>query len=118
MTETGGLEEAILLRLIDRLVTAEQQIATSLATIGALSDSVADLRNKIAALTKELDDMREITTAAARSFEQMRSPLQGLLDLKQKLSGGWLVVMAVFMAIAYLLQPLLEHLYRWRLDLK
>lgn len=114
MTESGGLEEAILLRLIDRLVTAEQHIATSLATIGALTESVSDLRNKITALTAELDEMRAITTAAVQSFEQMRSPLQSLLDLKQKLSGSWLVIVALFMAIAYLLQPLLSSLYGWR----
>ncbi len=114
MTEGGGLEEAILLRLIDRLISAEQQIASGLATIGALTDSVSELRNKIGALSTELDEMRRITTAAVQGFEQMRSPLQNLLDLKQKLSGSWLVIVALVMAVAYLFQPFLTELYHWR----
>ena len=118
MTESGGLEEAILLRLIDRLVAAEQQIATSLATIGALTESVSELRNRIAALTSDLDEMRRITAAAVQGFEEMRSPLQNLLDLKQKLSGSWLVIVALFMALAYMLQPVVYELYRWRLGQK
>jgi len=115
MTELGGLEEAILLRLVDRLVMVEHQTATSLATVGALSEAIADLRKQITGLSTELDDLRDQTTATMRSFEQMRSPLQGLLDLKQKLSGGWLVMTAFFLALAYLLQPLLVQLYSWHL---
>lgn len=118
MTEPGHLEEAILLRMIDRLVTVEQQIATSLAMVNGLADSMGDLRIKMAALSAEMEEMRKASTAAMQSFEQMRSPLQSLLDLKQRLSGGWLVLVAVFMAVSYLLQPLLESLYRWRLGLK
>jgi len=115
MTEPAGLEEAILLRLVDRLVAVEHQTSTTLATVGALNDSISDLRRQVAALSSELDKMRELSTAAIRSFEQMRAPLQGLLDLRQRFSGGWLVITAFFLAAAYLLQPLLSELYRWRL---
>ena len=115
MTESGGLEEAILLRMIDRLVAAEQQIATSLAMVGALNDSVSELRRKVSGLSEELEEMRKASDAALRSFEDMRKPLQGLLDLKQRISGGWLVVVALVMAVAYLLQPLLNELYHLRL---
>jgi uncharacterized coiled-coil protein SlyX len=118
MTEFGGLEEAILLRLVDRLVMVEQQTTTSLATVGAMSDSIGELRKQIAQLSGELDKLRELSMVTMRSFEQMRSPLQGLLDLKQKFSGGWLVITAFFLAVAYLLQPLLTQLYNWRLGVK
>jgi outer membrane murein-binding lipoprotein Lpp len=118
MTAAGGLEEALLLRLVDRLVSAEQQIATGLASVGNLSETVGDLRTKIAALSVEVDEMRKQSTATMQSFEQMRTPLQSLLDLKQKLSGGYLVVVALFMAAAYLLQPLLSDLYSSHFGLK
>lgn len=115
MTEPSGLEEAILLRLIDRLITVEQQLATNLVTVSAMTETVSELRRAINALSRELDELRDLFTEAMRSFEQMRMPLQGLLDLKQKFSGGWLVLLAFFMAAGYLLQPLLTELYRWRL---
>jgi hypothetical protein len=115
MTEGGGLEEAILLRMIDRLITAEQQIATSLAMVRTLNDSVNELRKKVGSLSVELEEMRKASCAALQSFEDMRKPLQGLLDLKQRISGGWLVVVALAMAVSYLLQPLLKELYHLRL---
>ncbi len=118
MTELGGLEEAILLRLVDRLVMVEHQTATNLATVGALTDSIADLRHQVSGLSTQLDTLRDQSTATMRSFEQMHSPLQNLLDMKQKFSGGWLVMTAFFLAIAYLLQPFLNQLYSWRLGQK
>jgi methyl-accepting chemotaxis protein len=101
--------------MIDRLVMAEQQIATSLAMVGALNDSVNELRKKVSGLSAELEEMRKVSSAALQSFEEMRKPLQGLLDLKQRISGGWLVVVALGMAVSYLLQPLLKELYHLRL---
>ena len=118
MTELGGLEEAILLRLVDRLVMVEHQTATNLATVGALTESITDLRHQIAELSTELNKLRETSTNTMRSFEEMRLPLQNLLDMKQKFSGGWLVMTAFFLAVAYLLQPLLTQLYGWRLGQK
>lgn len=118
MTELGGLEEAILLRLVDRLVMVEHQVATSLATLGALADSVAELRRQIVASSNELNSLRDQSMATMRSFEQMRTPLQNMLDMKQRFSGGWLVITAFFLAMAYLLQPLLTQLYSWRLGAK
>jgi hypothetical protein len=118
MTELGGLEEAILLRLVDRLVMVEHQAATTMATVGAVSDSVAELRRQVAGLSTELNSLRDQSLATMRSFEQMRAPLQNLLDMKQRFSGGWLVMTAFFLAAAYLLQPLLSELYRWRLGQK
>jgi len=118
MTELGGLEEAILLRLVDRLVMVEHQTATSLATVSALTESIAELRRQISGLSTELDDLRDLSMTTMRSFEEMRSPLQSLLDMKQKFSGGWLVMTAFFLAAAYLLQPLLTQLYGWRLGQK
>lgn len=118
VTELGGLEEAILLRLVDRLVMVEHQAATSLATVGAISESLAELRRQVAALSSELNSLRDQSVATMRSFEQMRAPLQNLLDMKQRFSGGWLVMTAFFLAAAYLLQPLLSELYRWRLGQK
>jgi len=118
MTELGGLEEAILLRLVDRLVMVEHQTATNLATVGALTESIADLRNQIAGLSNELDRLRDLSTNTMRGFDQMRRPLQDLLDMKQKFSGGWLVMTAFFLAAAYLLQPLLTQLFSWRLGQK
>jgi uncharacterized coiled-coil protein SlyX len=118
MTESGGLEEAILLRMVDRLVMLEQQTATNLATVGALTTTVTDLRRTINAMSQELDELRDLSTAAMHSFDEMRKPLQGLLDLKQRFSGGWIVAMGVCMVFAYLLQPLLTELYRWRFGLR
>jgi uncharacterized coiled-coil protein SlyX len=118
VTELGGLEEAILLRLVDRLVMVERQTATSLATIAAISDSIAEIRRQIAGLSSELNSLRDQSMATMRSFEQMRAPLQNLLDIKQRFSGGWLVITAFFLAAAYLLQPLLSELYRWRMGQK
>lgn len=118
MTELGGLEEAILLRLVDRLVMVEHQTATNLATVSALSDAIADLRHQVSGLSAQLDTLRDQSTATMRSFEQMRTPLQNLLDMKQRFSGGWLVITAFFLAAAYLLQPFLAQLYSWRLGQK
>jgi len=118
MTEASGLEEAILLRLVDRLVMVERQAATSLATIGALAESVTELRRQIVASSVDLTSLREQSMASIRSFEQMRTPLQNLLDMRQKLSGSWLVITAFFLAAAYLLQPFLTQLYSWRLGQK
>jgi hypothetical protein len=59
----------------------------------------------ISALGSEQNNLRDLSTATMRGFEQMRGPLQNVLDLKQRLSGGWLVVTAFFLAMTYLLQP-------------
>jgi hypothetical protein len=69
----------------------------------------------VAELSKEFDQLRTLTTSARQTFEQMRMPLQRLLDLRAKFSGAWLVITAIFVVIAYLFQPLLAELYRWRL---
>ena len=115
MTDAGGLSDAILLRLVDRLVALEQQAATSMAAIKAMTDNIAEMRTSVAALSHEVDELRTLSTAARQTFEQMRQPLQRLLDLRAKFSGAWLVVTALFVVIAYLFQPLLAELYRWRL---
>lgn len=106
----SGLGEAILLRLSDRLAHVEQQAAASAEALRAVSESVAQLRQRIAALAEDLDGLRAVSSDALQSFEKMRSPLQDLLDLKARLSGVWLVVTALLMVIAYLLQPVLGEL--------
>ena len=113
MTDQNGLSDAILLRLSDRIHTLEQQTATHAAEIAGLNENVADVRNNVAALSQEIDDVRSASTEAARTFEQMRKPLQGLLDLRQRFTGAWLVVTALLMVAAYLFQPLLADLYHW-----
>ena len=110
MTEQNGLEEAILLRTVDRLVTAEQQIATSVASVKALTETVAELRRRLDGLTAEMDRMSKASDEEMHAFEQMRRPLEGLLILKQRISGGWLVIVALVMALSYLLEPVLSHL--------
>jgi hypothetical protein len=115
MTDAGGFSEAILLRLVDRLVALEQQAATSMAVMKSITDHLAQLQAAITQLAHELNDLRTVSTADRQNFEQMRMPLQRLLDLRAKLSGVWLVVTALFVALAYLFQPLLAEFYRWRL---
>jgi hypothetical protein len=113
VTDPSGLGEAILLRLADRLVAVEQQAATNAAAMRALSDSTAELRQLIAGLAHDLDGLRAISTDTLQAFERMRVPLQGLLDLRARMSGAWLATTAVLMAVAYLLQPLLGQIYHW-----
>jgi hypothetical protein len=115
VTDQSGLSEAILLRLSDRLATVEQQAATNAAAMRAMGDSIAELRQLIAGLSHDFDALRTISTDTLQAFERMRVPLQGLLDLKTKLSGAWLVTTALLMVVAYLLQPLLGQLYHGHL---
>jgi hypothetical protein len=115
MTDAGGLSEAILLRLVDRLVTVEQQAATSTAAIRSMTETVGELRNSVTELSREFEEFRTVTTTARQTFEQMRAPLQRLLDLRARFTGAWLVITAIGVVIAYLFQPLLTELYRLRL---
>ncbi len=114
MTEQKGLEEAILLRTVDRLVSAEQQIAMSVASVKTLTDTVAELRGRLDGLTTEMERMRKASDEAVHAFEQMRRPLEGLLVLKQRISGGWLVIVALIMALSYVLEPVLSYVDRLR----
>jgi cobalamin synthase len=112
MTDSNtGLSEAILLRLADRLVALEQQAATNGAALLAMGESVAELRRLIGGLTHDFDGLRSMSTETLQTFEKMRKPLQGLLDLKAKLSGVWLAITALLMVVAYLLQPILGEVY-------
>lgn len=111
MTDPSGLSEAILLRLVDRLVVLEQQSAANGAVMRTMSDSAAELRHLMTALTHDFDALRAISTDTVQSFERMRAPLQGLLDLRARMSGAWLVTTALLMVVAYLLQPLLGQIY-------
>ncbi|HVC60941.1 MAG TPA: hypothetical protein VND19_11345 [Acetobacteraceae bacterium] len=113
MTDPSGLGDAILLRLADRLGAAEQQAAANAAAMRAMGDSIAELRQLIAGLAHDFDALRAISSDTLQAFEKMRTPLQGLLDLKARLSGAWLAVTALLMVVAYLLQPLLGQIYRW-----
>ena len=88
---------------------AEQQIATSVASVRTLTEAVADLRRKLDDVTGEVDRMRRASDEALQAFEQMRKPLEGLLDMRQRLRGGWLVVLALLMMLSYLAPPLLNH---------
>ena len=115
VTDPSGLSEAILLRLADRLASVEQQAAANAAAMRAMADSMIELRQLIAALTHDLDALRTISTDTLQSFERMRGPLQGLLDLKARMSGAWLVTTALLMVVAYLLQPLLGQIYHLHL---
>lgn len=115
MTDPSGLSEAILLRLADRLATVEQQAAANSAAMRAMAESVGELRQLIAELAHDFDGLRTISTDTLQAFERMRLPLQGLLDLKAKLSGAWLVTTALLMVLAYLVQPLLGQLYHGHL---
>lgn len=111
MTDPSGLSEAILLRLVDRLVALEQQAATNAAAMRAMGETIAESRQLIGGLMHDFDGLRAISADTLQTFEKMRAPLQGLLDLKAKLSGAWLVVTALLMVVAYLLQPLLGQIY-------
>lgn len=113
MTDPSGLGDAILLRLTDRLATAEQQAAANAAAMRAMGDSIAELRQLIAGLTHDFDALRTISTDTLQAFDKMRAPLQSLLDLKAKMSGAWLAVTALLMVVAYLLQPFLGQIYHW-----
>lgn len=110
VTESGGLSEAILLRLADRLVAVEQQAATNAEAMRAMGESAAELRRLITSLSHDFDALRSISNDTLQSFDKMREPLQDLLDLKAKLSGAWLVITALLMVVAYLLQPVLTDL--------
>jgi methyl-accepting chemotaxis protein len=115
MTERAGLSEAILLQLADRMLAIEQQASTNAAAIKGLTEHVTEIRGTVATLSHDVEDMRRASTAALQTFEQMRKPLQGLLDLRQRFTGAWLVVTALMMVAAYLFQPLLADLYHWHL---
>lgn len=110
MTDPSGLSDAILLRLVDRLVAVEQQAATNTEAMRAMGESIAELRRLLTIVTHDLDELRTLSSDALQNFEKMRKPLQDLLDLKAKLSGAWLVVTALLMVVAYLLQPVLGEL--------
>ena len=81
-----------------------------------LTENVTEIRGTVSTLSHEVEQIRETSAAALQTFEQMRKPLQGLLDLRQKFSGAWLVATALLMVAAYLFQPLLAELYHWRLS--
>lgn len=111
MTEPSpALGEAILLRLTDRLSRVEQQAATSAEALRAVGDSISQLRQLITGLAHDFDQLRSMSTDALQSFERMRTPLQDLIDLKTRLSGIWLVITALLMVVAYLLQPVMGEL--------
>lgn len=111
MTDPGGLSDAILLRLADRLVKVEQQATTNAEAMRAVAESIAELRQLVSGVTHDFDSLRTISHDTLQAFENMRGPLQGLLDLKARLSGAWLVVTALLMVVAYLLQPVLGDVY-------
>lgn len=113
MTDPGGLGEAILLRLVDRIISVEQQTASNATALRAITESVGELRSSVSQLSHDVGDARNASNAALQTFEQMRKPLQQLMDLRQKFSGVWLVATALLMVAAYLFQPLLAELYRW-----
>lgn len=106
----------MLLRLADRLVAVEQQAAINAASMRAMADSLTELRQVITGMTHDFDGLRAISTDTLQTFERMRTPLQGLLDLKARLSGAWLVTTALLMVVAYLLQPLLGLIYHMHLS--
>lgn len=110
MTDPGGLSEAILLRLADRMAALEKQEATNAEAMRAMGESAADLRRVMGDLTHDFESLRTLCNDTLQSFEKMRAPLQDLLDLRAKLSGAWLVVTALLMVLAYLLQPFLADL--------
>ncbi|HUB44993.1 MAG TPA: hypothetical protein VMB73_08410 [Acetobacteraceae bacterium] len=111
MTDPGSpLGEAILLRLSDRLAKVEQQAATSTEALRAVTESITQLRQLVSGLTHDFDALRAASNDALSNFEKMRMPLQDLLDLKARLSGAWLVVTALLMVVAYLVQPVLGEL--------
>ena len=107
---TSGLGDAILLRLADRLAKVEQQAAVSTEALKGVGESFAQLRQSIAGLAHDFEALRTASNVALQNFEKMRAPLQDLLDLKARLSGAWLVVTALLMVVAYLLQPVLGEL--------
>jgi hypothetical protein len=115
MTDPGGLSEAILLRLADRLLSVEHQAASNVAAIAGLTEHVTEIRGIVSGLARDVEEVQCANTAALQTFEQMRKPLQGLLDLRQKVTGAWLVATALLMVAAYLFQPLLAEFYHWRL---
>ena len=55
MTEQSGLGEAILLRLVDRLVTLEQHAASNVTALRAVTDNLSELRSSVSALSHEVD---------------------------------------------------------------
>lgn len=114
MTESNPLSEAILLRLSDRLVTVEHEAAIHTTSLHAITNQIDELRSTLTKLTGQLEDMRRASESAMTAFDQMRQPLQGLLDLRERVSGVWLVVTALAVVFAYLFQPLLAEFYRWK----
>ncbi|HEY1934767.1 MAG TPA: hypothetical protein VGG99_22405 [Acetobacteraceae bacterium] len=113
MTDPGGLSEAILLRLSDRILAVELQATTNVAAITGLVEHITETRATVADLSRRVAEVQRASSVALQTFEEMRKPLQGLLDLRQKFTGGWLVVTALLMVVAYLFQPLLAELYHW-----
>lgn len=117
MVDSGSLGEAILLRLSDRLAQVEQQTNINTASMQSLSAQVMRLNDTIVELTDEYKDIQRTSGETLRIFDDMRKPLQGLLEMKERFSGVWLVMTAFVMVAAYLFQPLLTELYHWRLGL-
>lgn len=113
MTDPNGLSEAILLRLADRIFTLEQQNSAHATEIHDLKEHVTEIRGAVGNMSRDVENVRQTSADAIAVFEQMRKPLQGLLDLRQRFTGAWLVVTALLMAAAYLFQPLLLDLYHW-----
>ena len=111
MADQHGLLDEMLLRLADRMSKVEQQMATTMATLQASTQNLSELRGVVGRLVKELDDMRRVSVAAQDAVEEMRKPLQRLLELKDRFSGAYLLAMALVMVVAYLFQPLLNELY-------
>jgi len=105
----------MLLRLADRLVAVELQAATNATAMRAIADSMTELRQLISSMAHDYEGLRVLSTDTLHSFEQMRGPIQGLLDLKTRISGAWLVTTALLMVVAYLLQPLLGLVYHLHL---
>jgi hypothetical protein len=116
MTDASGLSDGMLLRMADRLALLEQETASNMAAVKAMAEHINELRLSLGALTHEVEELRTGTSNLRQAFEQMRPSLQGLLDLKARFSGAWLVVAALFLVISYLFQPLLAEFYRWRLS--
>jgi len=109
-SSSPGLGEAILLRLADRLTAVEAQAATSIEALSAVRENIAQLRHLLSDLTHDFDALRAASNDALQNFQRMQMPLQDLMTLKARLSGVWLVVTALLMVVAYLLQPVLGEL--------
>jgi hypothetical protein len=112
VTDDKGLSEALLLHQADRLVAVENQVAGNTAMIAALHDGIVLLRSAVTDLVREFSELRSSSMIASRGLEQLQRPLEGLVALKQRFSGAWLLATAMVMLAAYLFQPLLNEVYR------